>query len=213
DDGKANALSSALLNELDQALTRAQEEAKAVVLLGRPGRFSGGFDLKVMKSGPAAAQALVSQGAELLMRIYEFPLPFVAACSGHAVAAGALMLLASDTRIGIEGDFKIGLNEVAIGMTVPILAQELARDRLAPTHLTPAIIQGTLYGPSDAVKVGYLDQVVAPDALVATAITTAAALGKLSNAYGATKARLRKTTIAHVRATLAADLAEITGPA
>jgi enoyl-CoA hydratase len=213
DDGKANALSHALMDEVDAALTRAEADAKAVILVGRPGKFSAGFDLAVMMSGPDAAKKLVGRGAELMMRLYEFPRPVIAACTGHAVAGGALLLLSCDTRIGVSGEFKLGLNEVAIGMTMPLLAQELARDRLAPIHLTEATLQSRLYSPDDAVTVGYLDQVVAPDALLTTATATATALAKLPTAaYAATKRRLRAKTIAYMRQTLEADLAELTAP-
>lgn len=214
DDGKANALSMAMLEQMDDALAKAKSEAKALVIAGRPGKFCAGFDLKVMMSGPAAAKELVGRGAEMLMRIYEAPMPVVAACTGHAVAGGALILLASDVRIGVLGDFKIGLNEVAIGMTLPILAQELARDRLAPTRLAEAVLHATLYGPVDAVTVGYLDRVEIPDALAGAAQQQAVGMKALPRAaYGATKRRLRRATIEHIRSTLDADLDELTGPA
>ena len=213
DDGKANALSSPMMRQLHDAFDRAEKEAKAVVLVGRPGRFCAGFDLKVMMSSPENARALVGEGAELLLRIYEFPMPFVAACSGHAVAGGALVLLASDTRVGVAGEFKLGLNEVAIGMTVPILAQELARDRLAPTKLTEAVVQSTMYNPEQAATVGYLDHVVEPAALLSTASTRAAALAELPRkAYAQTKRRLRATSTALIRRTLDEDLRELTNP-
>jgi len=213
DDGKANALSSPMMLQIDEALTRAEAEAKAVVIAGRPGRFSAGFDLKVMMSGPANAKALVTQGAGLLLRLYEFPLPVVAACTGHAVAGGALMLLSCDTRLGVAGEFKLGLNEVAIGMTVPILAQELARDRLAPTRLSEAVLQSRMYTPDEAVAVGYLDAAVEPERLMAEAAARAGLLAKMPRgAYAATKGRLRAATIAHIRETLDADLSKLTAP-
>ena len=212
DDGTANAIGHAMNGELQAALTRA-ETCKAIVLTGRAGRLSGGFDLKVMMSGMDAARKLVTAGAELLLRLYELPQPVVAACPGHAVAAGALLLLACDTRIGADGPFKIGLNETAIGMTLPLLAQELARDRLDPRRLTEATIQARLYAPGEAAQAGYLDRVVPPDELAAAAREEAKTLGGLvGSAYAATKGRLRRRTIEHIRATLHADLAELTTP-
>lgn len=212
DDGKANALSHEMLDEIDVALTKAEAEADALVIAGRPGKFSAGFDLKVMMSGPANAAELVGKGAGVLLRAYELPLPVIGACTGHAVAGGALMLLCTDTRIGVEGDFKLGLNEVQIGMTMPLLAQELARDRLDPRRLTEATIQARMYAPAEAAEVGYLDRVVAPEALLATARETAVALAKLpKKAYGETKRRVRAKTIAEARASLKQDLAELTG--
>ena len=148
DDGKANALSDAMVAELRDALTRAEKEAGAVVLSGRPERFCAGFDLKVMISSPEAAQKLLRTGAELLMRIYGSPLPIVVACTGHALAGGALVLLTGDVRIGAAGAFRIGLNEVAIGMPVPVLAMELARDRIAVPELGRATLRAQIYPPT-----------------------------------------------------------------
>jgi len=213
DDGKANALSVAMIDALLSALDRAAGEAKAIVLAGRDERFCAGFDLRVMMSGPEHATALLKRGSELLMRLYEAPLPLVIACSGHALAGGALVVLTGDVRIGAAGAFKIGLNEVAIGLPVPVLAMELARDRLVKTELHRATLLATIYTPDDAVRAGYLDEVVAADQLMARAKAEAARLGALPNgAYRATKARLRGATIAHVRDSLERDMASIMAP-
>ena len=213
DDGKANALSVAMIDALLSALDRAAGEAKAIVLAGRDERFCAGFDLRVMMSGPEHATALLKRGSELLMRLYEAPLPLVIACSGHALAGGALVVLTGDVRIGAAGAFKIGLNEVAIGLPVPVLAMELARDRLVKTELHRATLLATIYTPDDAVRAGYLDEVVAADQLMARAKAEAARLGALPNgAYRATKARLRGATIAHVRDSLERDMASIMTP-
>ena len=131
DDGKANAIGHEMIDDMNTALDKAEHEARSVMIIGRPGRFSAGFDLSVMTGEPRGMQALVKAGADLILRLYMHPQPVIAACTGHALAAGSLLLLASDTRIGIKGDFKIGLNEVAIGMALPIFAVELARDRLS----------------------------------------------------------------------------------
>ena len=108
DDGKANAISHDLVDELHAALDRAEAEARAVVLVGREGRFSAGFHLPTMTAGTEEMQGLVTAGAELLLRLYLLPRPLVVACTGHALAAGALLLLAADVRIGAAGEFKIG---------------------------------------------------------------------------------------------------------
>lgn len=212
-DGKANALSDVTIPALLAALTRAESEASAVVLTGRPERFSAGFDLRVMTQGPDAARALLRKGSELLMRLYETPLPLVIACTGHALAGGALVVLTGDERIGAQGDYKLGLNEVTIGMPVPVLAMELARDRLLPTELTRATLRATIYTPDEAVRAGYLDRVVAADQVVAQAMATAQTLGGLSRAaYAATKQRLRGRTIQHIRETLEHDLTTLLAP-
>lgn len=213
DDGKANALSVAMIDSLLEALSRAEKEASAMILTGRAGRFCAGFDLKIMMSSPDAARALLERGADLLMRLYGATLPLVIACSGHALAGGALVVLTGDTRIGASGEFRIGLNEVSIGMPVPVLAMELARDRLTPTELGNATLQSRIYNPDDALKAGYLDAVVAPDALLARAKEEATRMSGLArHAFKATKTRLRGKTIAHIHATFESDVKDLLTP-
>ena len=210
DDGKANALSDAMIDALLEALVRAEKEASAVVLAGRPERFSAGFDLKTMMSGPDNAKALLRRGADLLMKLYGVPLPLVIACTGHALAGGALVVLTGDTRIGASGPYRLGLNEVSIGLPVPVLAMELARDRLRKSELCRATLQAQIYTPDEALAAGYLDRVVAPDQVMAAALEEAARLGALSKtAYAASKTRLRGTTIAHILGSLESDMASI----
>lgn len=213
DDGKANALSDAMIDALLAALDRAEKEAAAVVLTGRPDRFCAGFDLRVMMSGPDAATALLRRGSNLLMRFYGTPLPLVVACTGHALAGGALLLLTGDLRIASEGAHKIGLNEVSIGLPVPILAMELARARLSAAELPRATLFANVYAPDEALRAGYLDRVVAKDELLTLATQEAARLGALSRAaYGATKERLRGATIQHVLSTLEEDMTRLLAP-
>lgn len=207
DDGKANALSDAMIDALSGAVERAEEEATAMVLLGRPERFCAGFDLRVMMSSPDAAKALLCRGAALFMRLYGIGLPLVIGCTGHAVAGGALLLLTGDLRVGVEGAYRVGLNEVAIGLPVPVLAMELARDRIAPQELARATLMARIYAPAEAAAAGYLDEVVQADALLTRAKEAAATLASLARpAYEATKSRLRAKTIAHVEATLEEDM-------
>ena len=213
DDGKANALGYEMMDALDAALARAAAEASAVVLTGRVGRFCAGFDLREMMKGADQARALVSRGAELLMKLYALPMPLVIACSGHALAGGALTVLTGDWRVGVEGAFKIGLNEVQIGMPVPILAMELARDRLAPTYLATATLLGEVADPSTAKIWGYLDEVVEVSELRATATRHATRLAAIPrDAYAKTKKALRERTIKYVLDTLAEDMLRLTPP-
>jgi enoyl-CoA hydratase len=213
DDGKANALSDAMIEALTAALTRAEAEASAMVLAGRPERFCAGFDLRVMMSGPDHAKALLRRGSELLMRLYGAGVPLVIACTGHALAGGALVMLTGDVRIAAAGAFRIGLNEVAIGMPVPVLAMELARDRLLPTALTRATLLAQIYAPDDACAAGYLDEVVAPEQVLPRALAEAGRLAALGRApFRATKERLRGKTIAHVRNSLEDDMRALMMP-
>ena len=210
DDGKANALSQQMIEALLAALDRAEREAGAIVLAGRAEKFCAGFDLRVMMSGPANATALLRAGSELLMRLYGARIPLVIACTGHALAGGALVVLTGDVRIGASGPFKIGLNEVTIGLPVPVLAMELARDRLAKHALVDATLLARIYDPDAAVAAGYLDAVEPPDTLLARARSEAGRLAGLSAmAFRETKQRLRGATIQHVRSSLDADMQNI----
>jgi enoyl-CoA hydratase len=207
DDGKANALSEAMIESLLAALERAGKEAGAIVLTGRPERFCAGFDLRVMMSGPEPAKALLRRGGELLMALYGSPLPLVIACTGHAIAGGALVLLTGDVRFGVPGAFRIGLNEVSIGLPVPVLAMELARDRIALSELGRATLFAQMYEPEEATRAGYLDAVVAAEGLLERAKQEAVRLSGFSRAaFIASKQRLRGRTIAHILDTLEEDM-------
>lgn len=212
DDGKANAITLAVIEEMHRILDRAKSEATALVLAGRPGRFSAGFDLGTFAKGPAAAGDLVRAGGRLALEIYGHPLPVVAACTGHAIAMGAILLLASDVRIGAAGAFQIGLNEVAIGLTLPRFGVELARDRLSRRHLTSAVALARMFDPVSACDAGYLDRLVAPERVVDEAVEEAARLATLKRpALGDTKRRLRAATIDLVSSTLDSDIRGLTG--
>ena len=145
DDGKANAVGYDFIEHMEQGLDKAASDATAVVIAGREGLFSGGFDLAELRKGAEAANALVDRGARMLLRLFSHPQPVVAACTGHAVAAGAFILLSCDTRVGADGDFSIGLNETALGMSFPVFAIELTHARLSKRHVTAAFVQSTRY--------------------------------------------------------------------
>jgi enoyl-CoA hydratase len=213
DDGKVNVVSHRLVEELHAALDQAEREARAVAIIGREGKLSAGFDLTEMTKGAEEARALVAAGGRLLMRIFGHPQPVAVAVTGHALAAGALLVLACDTRVGADGPAKIGLNETAIGMGLPRYAVELASARLAPAHLTRAAVQAEIYGPAGAVEAGYLDLVVPAAECEATTIETARRLGELpGSAYAYTKRALRQATIDRVLAGLDADMATVSAP-
>jgi len=214
DDGKANAFSHAMISALRGHLDRwgADGGAKAVLLAGRPGVLSGGFDLKVMGAGPNEVHGLVAAGAELFCGFLEFPLPIVIAATGHAVAAGAIALLAADARLGAAGKFRIGLSEVAIGMTLPHFGAALARNRLSKRHYLRATAQAELYAPDGAVDAGFLDRVVPAEELLEHALAEAQRLGALPQpAFGNTKRRAHEALLADVRGSLNADLQALTG--
>ncbi len=203
DDGKANALSPELIAGIHHALDVAEKDAKAVVITGRPGRFSAGFDLKVLRQGPEAAVDLVTAGGQLFLRFLEFPLPIVVGCTGHAIAAGAIALMTSDYRVGAKGEFQIGMNETAIGMTLPDYAIEFARERLSKRHFDRSIIHAEMYGPEGAIDAGFLDRIVAPDEVVAEAFGEAVRLAASPQpAFGNNKRLAHAAAIERIRGPL-----------
>jgi enoyl-CoA hydratase len=157
---KVNAISHQVIDQLNLALDQAEQAQAIVVLTGQAGIFSAGYDLNVMNQSMAAAKALSEKGSILAIRMLSFPYPLIAACSGHAVAKGAFLLLAADYRIGVDGAFKIGLNEVAIGMPMHFGGVELARGRLAPVFFNRSVILSEMVSPQEAVTAGFLDKVV-----------------------------------------------------
>lgn len=202
DDGKANAMAPAMSAALNAGLDRASGEAKAVVIRGREGVMCGGFDLKIIRGDDDAAKAGMREaGMALLKRLYLSPQPIIFAVTGHSVAMGALLLLAGDFRVGRSGDFRIGLNETGIGLSLPITGLELARDRLAPMVFQRATINAELFSPDTAVSAGYLDQVADTagfDAAVSEVAQTLAALDP--TAFAETKRRVRQPTLERIDA-------------
>ena len=165
DDGADNTLNINIINSLLSALRAAQEQARAVVLAGRPGCYSAGLDKETLRSGGEAASELLHGGTELILRLVEFPRPLVIACTGHALGAAAVSLLCGDVRIGSAGDYRIGMDWVSVGLPVPDLAVELARARLSPRHMTLACNTAQIYWPDHAVEAGFLDSVTSEDAV------------------------------------------------
>jgi enoyl-CoA hydratase len=192
DDGRANALSLELISALLAAVDDATRAKEPLVLAGREGRFCAGFDLAVMRSGDrAAVTELLTAGARLFRALCEAPVPVLAACTGHALAGGALLLLCADYRVAATGSYRIGLNEVSIGMALPEFAVELARHRLNPAHVTSATMFAEVGDPTAAREMGYADDVAADAVAVASA--RAKELARLSGKpFSVTKSRLRR---------------------
>lgn len=207
DDGKANALSPAMLTALDEAFDAAEKsDAMAVVLAGRPGRFSGGFDLAVLGAGGPEAEGMLRSGFELAERLLSFPRPVVIACTGHAVAMGSFLMCAGDYRVGAAGAFKLQANEVAIGLTMPYSAVAILRYRLTPAAFDRAVGLAEVFAPVDAVSAGWLDEIVEPDAVVRTAQSVAAAFAGLDpTAHAGSKLRARAAVLAEVRRGIATE--------
>lgn len=213
DDGKVNVMSLRMLSELNGALDRAVANRAIVILTGRPGMFSAGFDMPTLTAGGANALNMVLSGFRLAERLLSFPTPVVIACSGHAIAMGVFLVLSGDYRIGADGAHKIGANEVAIGITMPRSATEICRQRLAPAHFHRAVINAEIYSPAEAVAAGFLDRVVPAADLQDEARNTAAGLAKLNlAAHAATKLRAREHALKALRDAIEADAAELRRP-
>jgi enoyl-CoA hydratase len=192
-NGKVNAISPDVIAAFNAALDRATQDRAVVIITGQPGILSGGYDLKVMTSGPKEAVALVTAGSTLARRLLSHPFPVIVACPGHAVAKGAFLLLSADYRIGVEGPYKIGLNEVQIGMTMHHAGIELARDRLRRSAFHRSVINAEMFEPKDALDAGFLDQVVPAEQLLEVAQGVARELKKLNMlAHKNTKLKVRK---------------------
>ncbi|MGE8415329.1 MAG: crotonase/enoyl-CoA hydratase family protein [Pseudomonas sp.] len=192
-NGKVNAISPDVIAAFNAALDQATADRAVVIITGQPGILSGGYDLKVMTAGPREAVALVTLGSTLARRLLSHPFPVIVACPGHAVAKGAFLLLSADYRIGVEGPFSIGLNEVQIGMTMHHAGIELARDRLRRSAFHRSVINGEMFDPHSAVDAGFLDKVVSPDELQGAALAAARQLKKINMvAHKNTKLKVRK---------------------
>ena len=209
DDGKANALGQAPLQALTTAIRDAASSGAIIVIAGRTGILSAGFDLTVMRGKDRQAISdMTGAGIELLCTMLETPTPVVVACTGHALALGGLILLAADLRIGAAGNSKIGLVELSAGVALPYFGVAIAKARINPSSQAFALFSATTFSPTEAERVGFLDVVVEPDAVVTTAVDRAAVLGGFNKrAYASTKAEMWGELVAGIRERTATDLA------
>ncbi len=207
DDGRVNVFSIPMLRALHQAFDRAERDETVVLLKGRPGCFSAGFDLQTLSGRYEDAVTILTLGATLAERILAFPAPVVVACTGHAFPAGAFLLMAADMRVGADGPFKLGLNEVRIGLTLPWFAIVLARHRLTPAHFDHAAVTGDMLDPKAAREAGLLDMVVPTADVDAVALGAAQDLGSLDrSAHTTTKLRVRQPVLNDLRAAIESEL-------
>ncbi len=209
-NGKVNAISPDMIAAFNRCLDQAQQDRAIVIITGQPGILSGGYDLKVMTSGPENAINLVSSGSTLARRMLAHPYPIIVACSGHAIAKGAFLLLSADYRIGVEGPFNIGLNEVLIGMTMHHAGIVLAKDRLTKPAFQRSVINGELFNPADAVNAGFLDRVVPAEQLMQTALGVATLMKKINmTAHRNTKLKVRKSLLEELDAAVELDKTQL----
>ena len=198
-----------MLQELHAAFERAHADRATVLLAGKPGMFSAGFDVKVFASGNLGdVMTMLRAGADLIERILSFPFPVVTACTGHAYPMGAFLMLAADVRFGVDGPYRIGMNEVAINIVPPRFAIEIARQRLTAAAFNRVIVTGEMLSPKDAAAAGFLDEVVPEAQLLLRARETTHALSRLDMAsHGTTKLKVRDQSLKALREAIAADFA------
>ena len=208
-DGKVNVMSAEMLTDLHQAFEKAETEAKAVVLRSDiPGVFSAGFDLKVFAANDARQSLeMVRAGALLALKLMGLSVPTVGVMAGHAFPMGTFLLLACDVRVGVEGTHRMGLNEVAIQITPPGFAVELARSRLHPAWLSRTVTLGEMFEPHDAVIAGFLDRVEKPDDADMVIRNISRTLAQMHQpSHVAAKLRLRRPTMDAMKSAIESEL-------
>jgi enoyl-CoA hydratase len=202
DDGKVNVLGPDMQLAINDALDSAdRDDVGAVVIAGNEKVLSGGFDLKVFRSGDVEASiAMLRGGFELSYRLLSYPKPVVIACTGHAIAMGAFLLSSADHRIAAPA-YNIQANEVAIGMVLPYPALEVMKLRLTRSAYQQSAGLAKSYFGEAALAAGWIDELAMPDMVLARAEEAAREFTKLDQkAHAATKGRTRAETLAGIRA-------------
>ncbi|HKB72383.1 MAG TPA: enoyl-CoA hydratase/isomerase family protein [Thermoanaerobaculia bacterium] len=192
DDGKANAIQGRFLGALDAALDEAGDAAP-LVLTGARRIFSAGLDLPALAglSRPAMDE-LMREFHRVMLRLFLRPAPVVCAVNGHAIAGGCILAMQGDRRVMADGEGKIGVNEVRLGLSLPAIAVETFRAQLAPPALAAAALEGHLFSPAEAAAAGLVDEVAPAGDLVARAVLAARALAPDGPAFAEMKRLLRR---------------------
>lgn len=211
DDGKLNALNAEVFRELSNAIEDCTD-ASALVIAGREGMFTAGLNTKELAQLDAdGLSELLDVFGRTVMQLWSYPRPTVSACTGHAIAAGTMIAMATDHAVAAEGDFRWGLTETQIGFPLPEFAIELARHNLRSDRLEDLLLPGSVVDPSTAVEVGFADEVADPGEVETRAVTRARELASLpAKAYATTKQRLRGAAIHRVLQGLSEDVRAVT---
>ena len=197
DDGKVNVFSPDMIEQLNIILDKVPEDKGSILIQGKEGMFSAGFDLKVMQGGDTEAMSKMAAGGfKLLARVYSFPRPVVVACSGHAIALGAFLLCCADYRVGAKGEYIVQANEVRNNMSIPTPILEISKSRISKAHWYRAILNAEAYNIEDSIEAGYLDEVVEATNLSNRAMEVANDLATLDHPhYKMTKELDQKATL------------------
>tara|TARA_B100000676_G_scaffold227155_1_gene225036 strand:- start:263 stop:934 length:672 start_codon:yes stop_codon:yes gene_type:complete len=197
DDGKVNVFSPDMIEQLNIILDKVPEDKGSILIQGKEGMFSAGFDLKVMQGGDTEAMSKMAAGGfKLLARVYSFPRPVVVACSGHAIALGAFLLCCADYRVGAKGEYIVQANEVRNNMSIPTPILEISKSRISKAHWYRAILNAEAYNIEDSIEAGYLDEVVETTNLSNRAMEVANDLATLDHPhYKMTKELDQKATL------------------
>ena len=167
DDGKANVFSPEMSKQINECLDEVATEEGCLIITGREGMFSGGLDLKIIQSGDIDhIQDMSFSAFKLLARIFSFPRPVIAACSGHAVALGTFLLCCCDFRVGVKGKFMLGANEMRTNMVIPTPILELIKFRVSNAHKYRAVLGAEMYTLEASQAAGLIDEVVDPELLM-----------------------------------------------
>jgi len=204
----ANALDESLLLGIEEACDRAESDGqvRALVLTGAGDFFCGGFDLGSARRDEAATRHLGELYREAHLRLLELPKPTVAFVRGHATAGGLVLVLACDYRLGVVGDWKLGLNEVAIGASFPRVAMEIVRLRLPHARASELVLGASIYPSSEALRLGVVDEMLPTETAEATVLRRAARLGAFpAQSFAHAKEGLVGEAAARVRAETPAE--------
>jgi enoyl-CoA hydratase len=198
--GKASVMDADFLRAFRAELANA-EDARAIVLTGTGSIFSAGVDLFRLSDGGAEyVRAFVPLLSEFLLQLFTLPVPVVAAANGHAIAGGALTVLASDYRLMAEGGGRIGVPELLVGVPFPASALEIVRFAVAPERVQPLVLTGRTLGPAEALAWGLVDEVVPAEALAERARAVAEQLAAVPReVFRMTKEYLRADTLERIR--------------
>jgi enoyl-CoA hydratase len=211
DHPPANAENDELLADLAAATdaAAADDGVRAIVLTGAGKFFCGGFDLTTAQGGNQKLAVLGEGFRDAHLKLLSIPKPVVAAVNGHAIAGGLVLVLACDYRLGLDGPYKIGLNEVTIGASFPKVAFEIVRLRLTNQRASELMLGGALYPAKEALRLGIVDELFPAETFEATVLRRAARLGAYPRAaFAHTKRALVAEAIARTLAETPAEAAE-----